>query len=148
MSEQSDPREDRPTATPFLGALVIVIGGLIIIGLINLFDREPVTPEQQITGAAITQNEALQRQDYPDFQAATCRAEQKSESEILDEQRLSVERRGERYLDDVTDIAVNGDRATARVTYHFDKAPDDDVPAEMTFVREDGSWKVCSLGPR
>jgi hypothetical protein len=33
------------------------------------------------------------------------------------------------------------------VTYHFDKAPDDKKPVPMTFVREDGAWKVCSTGP-
>ncbi|MGV0836320.1 Rv0361 family membrane protein [Mycolicibacterium thermoresistibile] len=148
MSEQFDGAEDRPTATPFLGALVIVVGVVIIIGLINLFDREPVSPEQEIIGAVIAQNDALQRQDYEDFREFTCAAQHRSESEILEDQRNSVERRGERYLDDVADVTVSGERATARATYHFDNAPDDEVPAELTFVREDGSWKVCSPGPR
>ena len=39
------------------------------------------------------------------------------------------------------------DRATAKVTYHFDKAPDTKTGVAMTFVREDGAWKVCSTGP-
>ena len=29
----------------------------------------------------------------------------------------------------------------------FDKATDDKKPVPMTFVREDGAWKVCSTGP-
>ena len=33
-------------------------------------------------------------------------------------------KRGERFVDDVTDVVIDGDRATAKVTYHFDKAPD------------------------
>lgn len=148
MTEQFDVPEDRPSATPFLGALVIAVGVVLIIGLTNLFNREPVSPEQEIARAVVGQNDALQRQDYGDFREFTCAAAQKTESEILDEQRNSAQRRGERYLDDVTDIAVDGDKASARVTYHFDHAPDDEVPAEMTFVREDGGWKVCSPGPR
>lgn len=148
MTEQPDAAGDRPTATPFLGALVIIIGVLIIVGLINLFDREPVTPEQEIIGAVIAQNDALQRQDYADYTTFTCAAQHKTESEVLDEQRNSVDRRGERYLGDVTDVTIDGDRATARAIYHFDNAPDDEVAAEMTFVREAGSWKVCSPGPR
>ena len=54
---------------------------------------------------------------------------------------------GERFVDDVTEVAVDGDRATAKVTYHFDKAPDTKTGVETTFVREDGAWKVCSPGP-
>jgi hypothetical protein len=44
-------------------------------------------------------------------------------------------------------VVIDGDRATATVTYHFDKAPDTKTGVEMTFVREDGAWKVCSPGP-
>ena len=54
---------------------------------------------------------------------------------------------GARFVDDVTDVVIDGDRATATVTYHFDKAPDTKTGVDMTFVREDGAWKVCSIGP-
>jgi hypothetical protein len=30
------------------------------------------------------------------------------------------------------------------VTYHHDKTPDTTSSAEVTLVREDGAWKVCS----
>jgi len=52
-----------------------------------------------------------------------------------------------RFNATVTDVKIEGDSATATVTYHFDKAPDDKTPVPMTFVREDGAWKVCSTGP-
>jgi hypothetical protein len=42
---------------------------------------------------------------------------------------------------------IDGDRATATVTYHFDKAPDTKTGVATTFVRKDGAWKVCSTGP-
>jgi hypothetical protein len=52
-----------------------------------------------------------------------------------------------RFVDDVAGVVIDGDRATGTVTYHFDKAPDAKTAVAMTFVREDGSWKVCSTGP-
>jgi hypothetical protein len=58
-----------------------------------------------------------------------------------------VAKRGERFVDDVVDVVIDGDRATATVTYHFDKAPDTKTGVAMTFAREDGAWKVCSTGP-
>jgi hypothetical protein len=100
-----------------------------------------------VARAAVAQNDALQRNSYADFRGYTCRSEQSAEAEVLARQRDSVTKRGERFVDDVTDIKVDGDRATAKVTYHFDKAPDAKTDAEMTFVREDGAWKVCSPGP-
>ena len=66
---------------------------------------------------------------------------------MLARQRDSAAKRGARFVDDVTDIKIDGDRATATVTYHFDKAPDAKTPVPMAFLREDGAWKVCSTGP-
>ena len=54
----------------------------------------------------------------------TCRAQQGVEAEVLARQRDSVAKSGERYVDDVTAITIDGDRATATVTYHFDKTPE------------------------
>jgi hypothetical protein len=45
-------------------------------------------------------------------------------------------------------VVIDGDHATAKVTYHFDKAPETKTGVAMTFVREDGAWKVCSTGAR
>jgi hypothetical protein len=146
VSEPTEP-VDRPTITPFLVALAIVVLVVITIGLFNFFgDNEPPA-DQQVARAAVGQNDALQRQSYPDFRDYTCRAEQGVEADILAHQRDSVAKRGERYVDDVTDVAIDGDRATAKVTYHFDKAPDAKTSVDVTFVREDGAWKVCSSGP-
>jgi hypothetical protein len=43
----------------------------------------------------------------------------------------------------VKDVRIDGDRATASVTYHFDRTADTTSVSELTVVREDGSWKVC-----
>jgi hypothetical protein len=145
MASESDA--GRPTMTPFLAALAIIVLVVIAIGLVNFFGDDELPANQQVARAAVGQNDALQRRDYTAFRSYTCRASQASEADILAHQRDSVSRHGERFVDDVTDVVIDGDRATATVTYHFDKAPDTKTGVEMTFVREDGAWKVCSPGP-
>ncbi|MDY6870708.1 MAG: lumazine-binding protein [Actinomycetota bacterium] len=82
-------------------------------------------PEQLIGRVAAAQNDALQRADYQAFQTYTCRAEHATESEVLERQRNSSAEQGARFIDGVSDVAVDGDRATATVTYHFDRSEDD-----------------------
>ncbi|MBX7449499.1 lumazine-binding protein [Mycolicibacterium sp. 3033] len=136
------------SAAPFLGALVIFVAIVIAIWLVNVFSGDEPTDEQLIGRAAAGQNDALQRDDYADFRSYTCAAQAGSEAEILDRQRDSKAARGERFLDGVTSVEIDGDRATASVTYHFANAPDAKQTSDIPFAREDGAWKVCSTGPR
>ena len=148
MASEPDDGADGATITPFLAALVIVVIFVIAIGLLNLFGSDEVPGDQQVARSAVGQNDALQRRHYADFRNYTCEAQQASEADILARQGDSVAKRGERFVDDVTNVVIDGDRATATVTYHFDKAPDTKTDVEMTFVREDGAWKVCFTSPR
>jgi hypothetical protein len=132
---------------PFLAALTIAVIVLIGIVLFNVFGGDRLSEEQRVARAAVGQNDALQREDYADFRTFTCRQLQATEVDVLARQRDSTTKRGARFVDDVTDVTIDGDRATATVTYHFDKAADTKTPVAMTFVREDGTWKVCSTGP-
>jgi hypothetical protein len=143
---EDDPVADRPTTAPFLGALAIIVLVVIAIVLFNIFGENDPPVDQQVGRAAVGQNDALQRQDYADFRTYTCRGQQGVEADILARQRDSVAKRGERFVDDVTDIVIDGDRATAKVTYHFGKTPDVKTGVATTFAREDGAWKVCSTG--
>ncbi|MGE2715511.1 lumazine-binding protein [Mycolicibacterium litorale] len=150
MPAESDPDtgrpSDRPTVAPFMAALVIIVLVVIGIWLADVFEGDELTDEQQIGRAAAAQNDALQREDYADFVANTCRAEQLTEREVLDRQRKSSSEEGARFIDGVSGVTVQGDRATATVTYHFDRSEDDKFEVPTTFVREDGAWKVCSTG--
>ena len=65
----------------------------------------------------------------------------------MPEQRDSKENQGKRLIDDVTDVVVSGDSATAKVTYQFDKTLDVKTDVKTTFVVEDGAWKVCTQEP-
>ncbi len=66
---------------------------------------------------------------------------------MLTRQRNSAAQRGERYVDGASNVTVDGDTATATVRYHFGENEDTEATVDMSFVREDGSWKVCSVGP-
>jgi hypothetical protein len=129
---------------PFLGALAIIL--LVVIGIfaINAFGGSDATPDQQLRGAVVGQNDALQRQDYADFRGFTCLAEQRNEADVLAGQRNSIAKNGERYVDEVSDLRIAGDRATVKVTYHFDKTPGTTSGAQVALLREDGAWKVCA----
>ncbi len=136
-----------PTAAPFLGALAIAVAVVFATWLFNALSSDEPTVEQQIWLAVVAQNDALQRQDYPQFRSHTCQDQQESESEVVAEHSDSVARRGERFVDGVTGIAVDGDRATAEVTYHFGQNPEAKEKVEIPLARQDGTWKVCSTGP-
>jgi hypothetical protein len=134
----------RPTIAPFVGALVIVV--LIVIGIVvaNSFSGDGPTPEQDVSRAVVGQNDAMQRQSFSGFREFTCRAQQGTEADFLARQRNSVAKNGERYVDGVRNVRIDGDQAAADATYHFDKTPDTTSVTELAIVREDGTWKVCS----
>ena len=132
---------------PFLGALAIIVIVLIAIWFFNAFGGDRTPEDQQVARAAVGQNDALQRADFADYSTFTCRKLHGVEADVLAHQHDSTAKRGARFVDDVEDVKLDGDRATATVTYHFDKAPDEKTPVPTTFVREDGAWKVCSTGP-
>jgi hypothetical protein len=132
---------------PFLGALAIIVVVVIAIWLFSVFETDRTPEDQRVGRAAVGQNDALQREDFADFSAYTCEKSRGSQTDMVAHQRDSATKSGARFVDDVTDVKIDGDRAAAIVTYHFDKAPDEKKPVPMTFVREDGAWKVCSTGP-
>ena len=131
---------------PFLGALAIIVVIVIAIGLVNSFRGDELSEDQQVARSAVGQNDALQRQNYADFRNYTCEAQHGDEADILARQRDSVAKHGQRFVDGVRDVVIDGDRANATVTYYFDKAPDTKTGVATTFVREEGAWKVCSTG--
>ena len=144
----ANPDDNRGSLIPIVAAVAIVVVALIAIGLLRLI-RGDVQPDEDLVGTAVVgQNDALQRGNYADFQAFTCVAEQGTEARVLADQQQSKTAHGARIVDDVTGIAVSGDRATATVVYHFERSPDDKIKTATTFVRENGEWKVCSPGPR
>lgn len=144
----TEPSENRSTLAPILGALAIVAFALIVVFVLRMFRGDELPDDAAVGRAVVGQNDALQRESYADFQSYTCLAQQGVEAQVLADQRQSASAKGPRYVDDVKDVAVTGDRATATVVYHFEKAGDDKISTPMTAVRENGMWKVCSPGPK
>lgn len=135
--------EERGSLLPF-GAAAAVFA-LVVAGLAAfvLTRGDGLTEEQRVGRAAVGQNDALQRRNYADYQRYTCPGGQGTEANILGAQQESVRQHGARYVDDVTDVTINGDRATATVKYHYEKDPKGKSSTPLTFVRQDGQWKVC-----
>ena len=140
--------EDRSSPLPILIALGVVGIVLITMVVLRLVRGDQVPDDAAVGRAVVAQNDALQRSAYADFQRYTCAAEQGTGSQLATGQLQSANARGARYVDDVKDIKVTGDRATATVVYHFEKTPDDKVTTPMSFTRENEVWTVCSAGPR
>jgi hypothetical protein len=143
----SDDRSDAATPGPFLGALVIIVLVVIGIGVLRLINREADDEREAVVRAALGQNDALQRLDYADFRANTCAQQAGAEATVLARQRDSVAQKGARYVNNVTGVTIEGDRATANVSYYFAGDKDTKIDTVTTFLREDGEWRVCSPGP-
>jgi hypothetical protein len=138
------PDNDRGSLAPFVAAVAIVAVVLVAVAVLTLTRGDGLTEEQRVGRAAVGQNDALQRENYPDYRRYTCHEVQGGEAEVLAAQRASTRQRGARYVDDVADVKIGGDRAGATVTYHFGNFPDAKRTTSVSFAREDGSWKVCS----
>jgi hypothetical protein len=144
----TEPEDDGASPMPILIALGVALLVLAVIGAVWLFnDNRPLSEDLKVGRAAVGQNDALQRGSYGDFRKYTCAAQQGVEAEVLDRQQKSKAAQGARYVDDITEVKIDGDRATGTVVYHFDHTPDNKLKVPMTFVRENGEWTVCSPGP-
>ena len=78
--------------------VVVVLGAMWVLR----FFRSDEVPDDGLVGRAVVgQNDALQRENYPDFQTYTCVAQQGSESQVLTDQRQSKSAKGNRFVDDV-----------------------------------------------
>ncbi|MGH3726535.1 MAG: nuclear transport factor 2 family protein [Mycobacterium sp.] len=139
------PPEDTGSLAPFIAGAVIF--GIVVIGIaLSVIFRsdDGLTPEGRIGRTVVAQNDALQRRAYPEYVANSCRAIVVPEQDLIAAQGKSEASRGNRYVDDVKDIKISGDAATAQVRYHYTKSEDNKVTADVSFVKEDGSWRVCA----
>ncbi len=145
------PPERRTTATPFVVALVVavvLIGGVLAWNVIRPSEKR-LSDSAQIQVTIGRYYGALNNGRYADLVANTCTKDRSApdfpkEAGFADARRATVEREGEAKLDenDVKNLTVNGDTATADLTVRYAKA--DERTERATFVREDGKWRKCS----
>ena len=138
---------DGSSPMPILIALGVVAVVLVGLGISWLVRGDGMTEEQRVGRAAVGQNDALQRENYPDFRKFTCTAQQGAEAEVIARQQQSKSAHGARFVDDITGVKIDGERATGTVVYHFEHTSDKRIETPMAFVREGGDWKVCSPSP-
>jgi hypothetical protein len=136
--------DERGSLMPFVAAAAVFALVVVGVAVLTLTSGDGLTEEQRVGRAAVGQNDALQRQNYGDYQRYTCVGEQGTEANIIGAQQESVRQHGDRYVDDVTAVTIDGDRATATVRYHYEKEPNGKGSTPLTFARQDGQWKVCS----
>lgn len=67
-----------------------------------------------------------------------------AEDTFVTDNLQSMADNGQIMIPEITDLTVDGDRATARVHWHFEKSADKKNVVGTTVVREDGKWKVCT----
>lgn len=142
--DELDP-EDRGSIAPFIAGAVIF--GIVVIGIaLSVIFRsgDGLSEEGRVGRAVVAQNDALQRRAYAEYVANSCRAIVAPEQNLIAAQDKSEASRGNRYVDDVQNVVVTSDSATAQVTYHYMKSEDNKLTAAVSFAKEDGSWKVCT----
>ena len=149
-----DADDQRPRtwkdAWPFWSALVIVVVAILAVVLSNMLRpaEERASDSGQVQFAINDNYTARNNVDYGKFKQSTCAADTSSssfisEQEFVSQNRTSVESKGRIVIPEITDVTVNGDRATARVHWHFDKTPDDKQTTSVVVVKDDGTWKLC-----
>lgn len=136
--------EERGSLMPFGAALAVFALAVVGVAVFTMTRGDGLTEEQRVGRAAVGQNDALQRQNYADYRKYTCPQEQGTEANVIGAQQESAGQHGARYVDDVTGVTIDAERATATVTYHFEKEPNSKRSTPLTFAKQDGQWKVCS----
>lgn len=138
-------------AWPFFVAAGLV--GLFVLGIVLSSISRP--PEDRVSADALVQyaiNDqytARNGPNYAEYRANTCDADLNkvefvSEARFLAENQASLDANGPIEIPEITDLVVDGDRATAKVHWHYKDKPDDKQVVDTTVVRENGEWKVCS----
>ena len=148
------PDGDAPSwkaALPFIIAgvvvLVVVIGVLISNAVRPAEDRmsEDAKVQHAIKDYYTARNEA----DFDKYAAVNCAAVRNApgfparEAFVADNKK-SMDENGQIKIPEITDLAVDGDRASARVHWHFENSEGNKNVVATTVVREDGEWKVCT----
>ncbi|UEA57617.1 hypothetical protein LK459_13405 [Gordonia otitidis] len=147
--------EQRPRtwkdAWPFWIALVVVALAILGVVLSNVLRpaQERASDSGQVQFAINDNYTARNNVDYGKYKESTCAADTSSPSfisgaEFVRQNRTSVESKGRIVIPEITDVTVNGERATARVHWHFDKTPDDEQTTSVVVVKDDGRWKLCT----
>ncbi|MCG7635142.1 MULTISPECIES: Rv0361 family membrane protein [Gordonia] len=155
MAEAAGEGDQRPpswkNAWPFFVAAGVV--GLVVLGVVLSNVTRPAEDRAgdsaQVQYAINDVYTARNGPNYAEYRANTCAADVEaadfiSEERFVQDNRETLTRNGHIEIPEITELVVDGDRATAKVHWHYDKTPDDVNVVDTIVVRENGEWKVCS----
>ncbi|GAA3033763.1 hypothetical protein GCM10010528_13460 [Gordonia defluvii] len=149
MGQSSDEldRRDAPTRGPIIAALAVVV---VLIGLILIPQwlhpfASRVSDEDSVRMAVNNHYTAQNALNYDTFTRWTCAAKLPPRDEFLTRATASRDVNGPIVIPPgkIADVAINGDRASATVSWHYGKKTDAVTTTATTLVRQDNQWKVC-----
>lgn len=152
MADSQDDQTPRKGAMwPFLAAVIVIVlavGAVLISNVIEPGD-EKLTDSAQVQHAINDSYTARNGLDYAKFQSVTCTKVRTAgdfpdESAFVEQNRQSRDQFGKIVIPEITDVVVDGDRATAKVHWNFEKSGSDaKTVTSVVVVREGDEWKVC-----
>lgn len=137
---------------PFLAAVVVivlVVGGVLVSNLLRPSD-DRVSDAAQVQYAINDSYTARNSLDYRKYRSVTCAAvvdrdDFPTEHAFVADNQRSRDTFGKILIPEITDVTVDGDRATAQVHWHFEnKGSDAKTVTAAVVVREGDNWKVCA----
>ena len=149
---QPRPRKSRTGLISGLIVLLLVIAGGITAGIVlTAQGRTPLASDEKKIEVAIRDFYETLGEDGFAAAAATACAGDRDEFEALSEEqkREFDQTQVSIVINEITDIVITGDRATATITGRMTltvpgESPDTDTDTEEHVKKEDGTWKVCS----
>ncbi|SDU81240.1 DUF4878 domain-containing protein [Gordonia westfalica] len=132
-------------AAGFVGLVVLAI----VLSSISRPAEERVSDDARVQYAINDLYTAKNGPNYVEYRANTCEADLNmpgfpAEAQFVAENQASLDKNGHIEIPEITDLVVDGDRATVKVHWHYKNTPDDKQVVETTVIRENGEWKVCS----
>ncbi|GED99142.1 Rv0361 family membrane protein [Gordonia crocea] len=140
-------KRDAPTKGPFLAALavvVVLIGVILIVQWVRPFS-DRISDEDTVRIAVNDHYTARNAVNYDSFRAATCAAKVPPRAEFESTNTRSREANGRIVIPQgqIADVTITGDKASATVTWHYEKRATENQKTPTTLIRQDDKWKVC-----
>jgi hypothetical protein len=146
--------DDDPEASrwPFWAAAALVVGLVVVVaalGVINSYGNrrgDDTTQIQHAVNDAYTARNSLNYQQYRDSYCAAVLAspEFPTAEQFAERNRTDRDAQGALVIPTMT-VDTAGDTAQVAVTWYRDKTADRRQVTDLTVVREDDEWKVCTL---
>ncbi|NMO03594.1 hypothetical protein HH308_20470 [Gordonia sp. TBRC 11910] len=152
MAETADDQSPRKGSLwPFAAAVIVVVlavGGVVLSNVLRPSDNR-VSDSAQVQYAINDSYTARNSLDYGKYRSAMCAqvvnaADFPTEQVFVADNQRSRDTFGKILIPEISDVVVDGGRATAQVHWHFEKKGSDTPTVTPTVVvREGDEWKVC-----